>query len=81
MPADSASTLTTIADAARAWHVSEITVRRLLISGAVRGIRIAGCWRISRDEIARVLLEGTSRPYPAGLLEHTVGAVALARKA
>lgn len=53
-------------EAAKALRVSGESVRRWLRDGSMRGVRVGRTWRVSRDEVLRVLNEGIE-PKPVAL--------------
>lgn len=66
MPTDKTSQLETLhapAVLAKAADISEKTVKRLLRSNRIHGVKIGGNWRIPDSEVRRVLAEGVE-PAP-----------------
>jgi excisionase family DNA binding protein len=49
--------LLTIPEVAKQWHVHANTVYREIRRGRLRAVKIAGAWRISRDDV-RAYLDG-----------------------
>jgi excisionase family DNA binding protein len=45
-----ASSLLTIPEVAEQWHVHQNTVYREIKRGQLRAVKIAGAWRISRED-------------------------------
>ena len=48
----------TIEDVASELKVTPMTIYRALKLGKVRGVKIGAIWRISEDELQRVIKEG-----------------------
>jgi excisionase family DNA binding protein len=46
--------LLTASEVGAALRVSPVTVRRWLLSGALRGVKVGGAWRIPQAEVDRV---------------------------
>jgi excisionase family DNA binding protein len=53
-------------EAAKALRVSPESVRRWLRDGSMQGVKFGHTWRVSRDEVLRVLQEGIE-PRPVVL--------------
>lgn len=61
----------TVRQAAQYLSVTETTVRRWLLSGRLRGVRLGGTkagWRIPEQEVVR-LLQGASSPTPSDVVQ------------
>ena len=56
----------TAEEAAKAMRVSPESVRRWLRDGSMQGVKFGHTWRVSRDEVLRVLNEGIE-PKPVTL--------------
>lgn len=48
----------TVKDVADALKVHEMTIFRYLQKGKIKGIKIGNVWRISQDELQRIMREG-----------------------
>jgi excisionase family DNA binding protein len=45
----------TIEDVARELHISIMSVRRYIESGQIKAVKIGKVWRISQDELNRIM--------------------------
>lgn len=48
----------TIKDVSKALNVSEISIRRYIEQGKIKAVKIGNVWRISLEEVNRIIKEG-----------------------
>ena len=56
------SRLITLQETAEILSISEVGVRRLLKTGKLKGFKVGGLWRISKEEINRFLNMNSNVP-------------------